>query len=137
MIISKLFPEENTILDLESTKIALFEYGFNADYASIVEHFGKVKDLDSEGADPEVHEYLIKYLILATYIDESKLEKFDKEEISEFLKMENVNTFTTNNYGLIIRKFIEIELDKMGITDEAQREETLKAFGAQAALEMD
>ena len=137
-IISRIFPEEDSTTDLETVKLALFEYGFNQEYATVLEHVEKIKAMDTEGQDPEVHEYLIKYLILVTYIDEqSNFIKFDKEEISQFLKLENVNIFTTNNYGLIIRKFIEIELDKMGIVDQEQREETLKAFGAQAALDMD
>lgn len=127
-VLNKYINDHNKDISKKEVVDLFIEYCFG-DVQSVkakIESINKAEELSAEQ-----HEFYLGYVMVLVYIDESEFDRFNFEHIEPTLSIEKVMDYTTKNYNVVLRRFMEFELDRQGIIEPEKRQEAINAFSMQ------
>jgi hypothetical protein len=85
-----------------------------------------VKKTQTDEVSDVEHELYTSYMMLNEYLLNTQLDSKNKEELKELLKAKTVLDYSRQNSRKIMKKILENELDKKGITDQKERQKFIE-----------
>lgn len=122
-VLNKYFTEGVENLTQEKATDLMMEY-----YFGNLENLKKTIEKAESMIDitDDEHEIFASFIMVQAYANSTDLSTQARGDFEKLLVADTIMNYAKENVDTVLKKLLEMEMSRQGITDEVQREETLK-----------